>query len=284
MTAINESQVKILEQTRQRLLHLTHSLDSLTSSLHHSDPLPSWYSTSTSLPSYQRLFETRAGLANRRELHRSSLQSQASIISNNLVNICSQLAEHQELLSSLVAYPAPSFPGNTQQGVLEQLLRTKLDPRVEDWVTRGRIAGTEATSSGGAGGGLSESDLAELWSWAPIEANAEARRRNWGGNYTLEEKEAGIENVVTGLRRTLPDDDDDDDEDEDEDEEFEDVDEDGGEKMEIVGVHTRPGASGVEFDIVRGREHVLSEAASPAIPLDEVFRYMMTGARPKSGP
>lgn len=167
---------------------------------------------------------------------------------------------------------------------MEQLLRTKLDPRVEDWVTRGRIAGTEATSSGSAGEGLSESDLAELWSWAPIEANAEARRRNWGGNYTLEEKEAGIENVVTGLRRTLPDDDDDDDEDEDEDEEFEDVDEDGGEKMEIVGVHTRPGASGVEFDIVRGREHVLSEAASPAIPLDEVFRYMMTGARPKSGP
>lgn len=43
MTAINDSQVKILEQTRQRLLHLTHSLDSLTGSLHHSDPLPSWY-------------------------------------------------------------------------------------------------------------------------------------------------------------------------------------------------------------------------------------------------
>ncbi|KAF3399410.1 Mediator of RNA polymerase II transcription subunit 8 [Talaromyces pinophilus] len=266
MTAINESQIKILEQTRQRLLHLTHSLDSLTGSLHHSDPLPSW----------------------------SSLQSQASIISNNLINICSQLAEHQELLSSLVAYPAPSFPGNTQQGVLEQLLRTKLDPRVEDWVTRGRLAATE-TSGGGSGNngesgvggaGLSETDLAELWSWAPIEANAEARRRNWGGNYTLEEKEAGIQNVVTGLRRALPDDDDEDedeDEDEDQDEEFEDVDGDGGEKMEIVGVHTRPGAGGVEFDIARGREHVLSAAASPAIPLDEVFRYMMTGARPKSG-
>jgi mediator of RNA polymerase II transcription subunit 8 len=168
-------------------------------------------------------------------------------------------------------------------------LRTKLDPRVEDWVTRGRLAATEASGSGNngkdVGGGLSETDLAELWSWAPIEANAEARRRNWGGNYTLEEKEAGIQNVVTGLRRALPDDDDDEDEDEyeDEDEEFEDVDEEGGEKMEIVGVHTRPGAGGVEFDIARGREHVLSAAASPAIPLDEVFRYMMTGARPKSG-
>ncbi|EED16260.1 RNA polymerase II mediator complex component Med8, putative [Talaromyces stipitatus ATCC 10500] len=251
MTAINESQVKVLEQTRQRLLHLTHSLDSLTGSLHQSDPLPSW----------------------------SSLQSQASIISNNLINICSQLAEHQELLSSLVAYPAPSFPTNTQQGVLEQLLRTKLDPRVEDWVTRGRIAGTEASLK--ENGGLSDADLAELWSWAPVEANQEARRRNWGGNYTLEEKELGIQNVVTGLKRALPDDDDE--EDEDEDEEFEDVNEDGGENMEIVGVHTRPGAGGVEFDIAGGRDHVPSASASPALPLDEVFRYMMTGMRPKSG-
>jgi mediator of RNA polymerase II transcription subunit 8, fungi type len=184
------------------------------------------------------------------------------------------LSEHQELLSSLVAYPAPSFPGNTQQGVLEQLLRTKLDPRVEDWVTRGRIAGTKSLD---AGSGLSEADLAELWAWAPIEANQEARNRNWGGNYTLEEKESGIQNVVTGLRRQLPDDD----EDEESDEEDEDEDE---EKMDIVGVHTKPGVGGVEFDLARARDHIPSASASPALPLDDVFRYMMTGMKPKSGP
>ncbi|OKL56478.1 Mediator of RNA polymerase II transcription subunit 8 [Talaromyces atroroseus] len=247
MATINENQVKVLEQTRQRLLQLTHSLGSLTGSLQHSDPLPSW----------------------------SSLQSQATIISNNLINICTQLSEHQELLSSLVAYPAPSFPGTTQQGVLEQLLRTKLDPRVEDWVTRGRIAGTESLD---ASNGLGEADLAELWAWAPIEANQEARRRNWGGNYTLEEKELGIQNVVTGLTRQLPDDDEDEESDEEEEEEED------GEKMDIVGVHTKPGVGGVEFDLARARDHVPSASASPALPLADIFRYMMTGMKPKSGP
>lgn len=43
MATINENQVKVLEQTRQRLLQLTHSLGSLTGSLQQSDPLPSWY-------------------------------------------------------------------------------------------------------------------------------------------------------------------------------------------------------------------------------------------------
>lgn len=54
---------------------------------------------------------------------------------------------------------------------------------------------------------MSESALAELWDWAPVEANQEARRRNWGGNFTLEEREMGIQNVVTGLRRQLEDED-----------------------------------------------------------------------------
>jgi hypothetical protein len=35
-----------------------------------------------------------------------------------------------------------------QANTLEQLLRTKLDPRVEDWVARGRAAGTESTGLG----------------------------------------------------------------------------------------------------------------------------------------
>ncbi|CRG90068.1 Mediator of RNA polymerase II transcription subunit 8 [Talaromyces islandicus] len=242
MAAVNEGQIKVLEQTRQRLLQLTHSLGSLTGSLQQSDPLPSW----------------------------SSLQSQASIISNNLVNISTQISEHHELLSSLVAYPAPSFPGTTQQAVLEQLLRTKLDPRVQDWVEKGLKAGTKSADETR---GLSEAELEELWAWAPIEANQEARRRNWGGNYTLEEREAGIQNVVTGLSRQLEDDES---EESDEEEDDEDADDD---KMEIVGVNRRPGASGVEFDST-SEKHRGPTAASPAMPLTDVFRYMMTGTRP----
>lgn len=198
------------------------------------------------------------------------MQSQASIISNNLINISTQISEHHELLSSLVAYPAPSFPGTTQQGVLEQLLRTKLDPRVQDWVEKGLKAGAKSAEENK---GLSEAELEELWTWAPIEANQEARRRNWGGNYTLEERETGIQNVVTGLSRQLDDDEtEESDEEEDEDEDADD------DKMEIVGVHRRPGASGVEFDIT-SEKHRAGAAPSPAMPLTDIFRYMMTGIK-----
>lgn len=34
-------------------------------------------------------------------------------------------------------------------------------------------------------------------------ANEQARRHEWGGEYTLEEIEGGVENVVTGLRREM---------------------------------------------------------------------------------
>ncbi|KAF7122438.1 hypothetical protein CNMCM5793_000463 [Aspergillus hiratsukae] len=141
MTSPNQDQIKTLEQSRQRLVQLTRSLASLIGSLNQSDPLPSW----------------------------TSLQSQASIISNNLLSISEHLTENRALLSSLVAYPGPSYPGRTQAQTLEQLLRTKLDPRVEDWVSRGRRAGASAAEEqgeeeelgwefyvGGEGGGGSE--------------------------------------------------------------------------------------------------------------------------------
>ncbi|KAJ6017820.1 hypothetical protein N7451_001199 [Penicillium sp. IBT 35674x] len=166
MSTLTQDQIKVLEQSRQRLVQLTRSLGSLIASLNQSDPLPQW----------------------------SSLQSQASIISNNLISVSEHLSEHSDLLSSLVAYPGPEYPGRTQANTLEQLLRTKLDPRVEDWVARGRVAGTDPAQAPGfnttaENKPLSEAELNELWEWAPFEANQEARRRNWGGNFTLEERE-----------------------------------------------------------------------------------------------
>lgn len=44
MTTPTKDQIKALEQSRQRLVQLTHSLASLIASLNQSDPLPSWYS------------------------------------------------------------------------------------------------------------------------------------------------------------------------------------------------------------------------------------------------
>lgn len=142
---------------------------------------------------------------------------------------------------------------------------------MEDWVARGRTAGASAL---GDRDGLSEEELTELWEWAPIEANMEARRRNWGGNFTLEEKEMGIQNVVTGLKRQLADE-----ESEEEEEEEEEVED----EMEMVGVQEKAPGAGVESsESAAERGPAPSKPAIPALPLDEVFRYMMTGTQPKS--
>ncbi|KAF7715759.1 Uncharacterized protein PECH_006204 [Penicillium ucsense] len=256
MAPLTSEDYKTLEQSRQRLVQLTRSLGSLVSSLEQGDPLPPW----------------------------SSIQAQASIISNNLISVTEHLSDHRDLLASVVAYPGPEYPGRTQEPMLQQLLRTKLDPRVEDWVARGRAAGMAAHASSSLPSQstipnpsdaamtntkrLNDAELTELWQWAPIEANQEARKRNWGGNYTLEEREAGIQNVVTGLRRQLEDDDgsDDDEEGEEDDEEDE---------MEVVGVHRKP-SGGVEFDIAPHH----TRPVQPVVPLDKILRYMTTGHMP----
>ncbi|PYH93546.1 hypothetical protein BO71DRAFT_450672 [Aspergillus ellipticus CBS 707.79] len=248
MSALSKDQIKTLEQSRQRLIQLTHSLASLITSLNQGDPLPPW----------------------------TSLQSQATIISNNLLTISAHLSDNRDLLSNIVAYPDASYPSRVPANnvALEQVLRTKLDPRVEDWVARGRHTG--AADYGLVGTGLGEEVLSELWDWAPVEANQEARRRNWGGNFTLEERENGVQNVVTGLRKVLEDDDD----------EEEDSEEGEGEadEMEIVGVRRRSGAgAGLEFDIAAANPAAVaasSKVVVPVVPLDEVLRFMTTGVMP----
>lgn len=125
-------------------------------------------------------------------------------------------------------------------------------------MSRGREAGRKAVeesstggaSAGGAGTGagtgmLKEHELAELWEWAPVEANAEARKRDWGGDFTLEEMEqdGGVKNVVTGLRRVL--------DVGDEEEEEEEEEEKGDEQAQGQGI--------------------------PAMPLADVLRFMTTG-------
>ncbi|KAK2752599.1 mediator of RNA polymerase II transcription subunit 8 [Onygenales sp. PD_40] len=234
MSSITPDQLKVLEQTRQRLVQLTQSLASLINNINQSDPLPAW----------------------------SSLQSQATIISNNLLTVSQQLTDHETLLSSLVAYPTPQFPGHSEAAMLSQLLRTKLEPRVEDWVSRGRSLGNTATNTQQQKN-LTAAQLTELWHWAPVEANMEARRRNWGGDYTLEEREAGVKSVVTGLRRRLVEDSGSESGSEEESEEEEDAG-----QMEGVGAQRRADGAGALSGAPVG---------GPAVPMGDMFRFMMTG-------
>lgn len=120
---------------------------------------------------------------------------------------------------------------------------------------------------------LNETELDELWSWAPLEANREARRRNWGGDYTLEEKEIGVENVVTGLKRQLEVND----EDEDDDEEEEDDEAEG-----VIGVGGGGGGGGLGMRA--GAQFQGGLGSAGAVPgavadlgLNDILRFTTTG-------
>jgi mediator of RNA polymerase II transcription subunit 8 len=113
--------------------------------------------------------------------------------------------------------------------LLTQLLRKKLQPQVEDWIANGeRHAANNAVEPRHTNGSsanptesgpqpMSTTQLTDLWEWAGREGNRIARDMGadaFDDVFTLEEHEAGIETVVTGLRRKLWDSDDEDEDDE----------------------------------------------------------------------
>ena len=177
----------------------------------------------------------------------------------------------------MAVYPTPEFPGKTQEDLLGLLLRKKLEPDVEDWVEEGHKTAVEALD-GGNTGGLREEDMHDLWEWAGMAANEQARKHTWGGNYTLEEREMGVENVVTGLRRKLkvdPDDSSDDDDDGVEDDDNDNENDPDKDELELVRMHRKENDDGVEFDLSKESQR------SAALPMNDIFRFMMTGNAPR---
>ena len=124
-------------------------------------------------------------------------------------------------------------------------------------------------------------EVQDLWSWAGMAANEEARKHTWGGNYTLEEKEMGVEKVVTGLRRKLRADPDDSADEDDDGEAVEEAPD--GDEMDIVGVHRKSTAAGLEFDLTQKSQQQKPEPEVNALPLNDIFRFMMTGVTPPRG-
>jgi mediator of RNA polymerase II transcription subunit 8 len=117
-------------------------------------------------------------------------------------------------------HPSTNYPGRTQENVLTQLLRKKLEPDVEELVAQGRDTARLATPEGIA-------ELQGIWDelreWTH-DRIASYVREEAGDVYTKEEREMGIENVRTGLKKGLDEEsDEEEDEDEDEDDENEDA-------------------------------------------------------------
>ncbi|KAI4226678.1 MAG: hypothetical protein L6R36_002991 [Xanthoria steineri] len=191
MTSLSPSDIRILEQTRQRLSQLTESLNALNRDLHTSHPLPSW----------------------------TSLTTRFTILSTNLHTLSTLLHTHASTLDHMSVFPLPRFP-SAQENLLGLLLRKRLEPEVEEWVEEGgkvgdMVAGGAAGvggedkegggGAGGAGGGgdrekaMQREEWRELWEWGPVRANEEARGYEWfTGEYTKEEREVGGMDVDGG--------------------------------------------------------------------------------------
>jgi mediator of RNA polymerase II transcription subunit 8 len=152
--------------------------------------------------------------------YRAAIQASASILGQNMNGLVEHLAKHSDTLNSSVVYPSTNYPGRTQEGLLGQLLRKKYEPQVETWVDEGR-----AMQSGSKEG--KEEDVEDLWNWAAEWIGPRVAKyvgEDSRDHYTFEEQEAGIENVRTGLRRTLDEEDSEEDDDgDDDDEEMEDI-------------------------------------------------------------
>lgn len=111
-------------------------------------------------------------------------------------------------------------------------MRKKAEPAVEDWIDDNTNPAKVAKWNDGLDTGLNDEEQKELWAFAKPTSTETAIGFLTSGafkyDYTLAEKDAGVDNVVTGLRRKLrktmrgEDDEDDSEEDEDDDEDMED--------------------------------------------------------------
>ncbi|PBP17771.1 RNA polymerase II mediator complex component Med8 [Diplocarpon rosae] len=236
--SLTQEDIKILEQLRQRLSQLTNNIASQKSDLIRSNPLPPWV----------------------------SLQTSASILAGNIESLTNLMARHSELLNRMVVYPSTNYPGRTQEGILTQLLRKKLEPQVETWVEEGRTTQTQIME-----GRTDEKSEDELLDWAKDWIGNRVVKyamEEAGDNYTIEEREQGITSVNTGLKRNLEEDESDEDENEDEDEEMEDV------GVAVTTVR-RTSAGQVEFGLGELKKDLNAQSRS----FDEILRFGASGRR-----
>lgn len=175
-------------------------------------------------------------------------------------------------MASLVAYPLPQFPGRYYEAELQNMLRTRLETRVEDWVAHGTELAGSLTADGHS---LNPEKLRHLWNWAAPEANEIAQQNIFFHNYTAAEKETGIENVVTGLKQQPIDDTEEDGSEEDnEGDEEEDHDEENTDDQDKMKTSDGSQRKSTSKPSATAAPHV------PPIPIDKVLRFVTTGAMP----
>ncbi|KAK4508181.1 hypothetical protein PRZ48_001919 [Zasmidium cellare] len=189
--ALPTEHIRALDQLRVRLTQLTITLESLYGQLNHNGPLPSW----------------------------PVLQSVASTVGQNMSELNDVLNAQRELFSTLHAYPTSTFPAydEERQTLLYSMLYKKLELRGVEWIDEALKEAKEQDSTG-QGDGLASDQMEEMWRWAGESSHKFTEtwyeEEIFDDNFTVAEREAGIENVVTGIKRNLDEDEDEEDDDE----------------------------------------------------------------------
>ncbi|KAL9616392.1 MAG: hypothetical protein Q9160_008746 [Pyrenula sp. 1 TL-2023] len=248
METINDDQLRSLEQLRGRLYQLSQAFNTLHADLDSGELSP----------------------------ESISLQIQTTLTLKSLQTVCESLSKHAALLAPLVAYPLPLFPGRYHEAKLQTMLRTRLETRVEDWVSHGKEL-AEPPSTGNTHR-LNTEDLKELWNWAAPQANEMAQEQIFFHNYTAAEKEGGVENVITGLTTQPVDDTEEDEEDDDDDEDEEGDEEDDGDRMD-TSEEGRRKSGGKPAGLAAGAT-AQAQTLPAMMPMEKMLRFMTTGAMP----
>lgn len=228
--SLSQDHLRTLDTLRMRLSQLNTTLTSIHSEILRHDPLPAW--------------------------------PQVASLRTSLAFVLSQLNDTMTLnattLKEAHVYPMPSFPGHKDSNMITQLLRKKLDVGTEEWIAE---LTTGEKAKGLESGGLQRDELEELWGWTRGASTgivgAMLDNDDFGDDFTLAEKEEGIENVRTGLRRKM-------------------WDEEGGSDDEDEDK--------MEEDIKPVQKEQMEEGVDPELkilPLDGVLRFLTTGAVPQ---
>ncbi|KAM3415782.1 Mediator of RNA polymerase II transcription subunit 8 [Cercospora zeina] len=145
------------------------------------------------------------------------LQKASSNIGQHLDSLASALSAQRQLFTLLHLHPLPNFPGHTQKDLLAQLVRKKLDPNAQAWIeesvkiSKERSNGVVASPETGT---MTVDGMKDLWSSA-VDIQQEVLapwmdQELFGDVFTAQERENGVKNVVTGLKRDLAAEDDED--------------------------------------------------------------------------
>lgn len=222
---MDPADVRTLDLARQRLSQLVTALDGLRADVLRGNPLPPW----------------------------ESLQEKTNSVAYQFQQVASHLQKNEAFFASAHTYPLPSFPDRSHENVVGQLLRKKLEPDVEKWIDEGTALGKRVDE----GGGLKGKELDDVWGWAAERAVGSSAEIPWGIDYTLDEREEGVEGVMTGIMRKLNDGMEDMDEEEEEEED--------GRAKDIKKEST---------------PEVRTIPAKPPMPLETILRFMNMGHMP----